>query len=53
MNELMEEYRKMFGEPFPMMSALGMTDEEITDAIEDCLVTGKPFDPNIPKIALI
>lgn len=53
MSELFEEYEQMFGEPFPRYSALGMEDEAIRDAIEDCLVTGKPFNPDVPEGALI
>ena len=51
--ELFEQYREMFGEPFPLMLALSMDDDEIRDAIEDCLVTGKPFRGNAPEDAVV
>ena len=53
MNELFEMYEKTFGEPFPKYLTIGMSDEDIQDAIENCLVTGNPFEPGVPGGALI
>lgn len=53
MKDLLEQYEKTFGEPFPMMLVLGMDEDEIADAIEDCLVYGRRFEPDVPRDVLI
>lgn len=43
MQELMERYEERFGEVFPLMMCMDMTDEEIERRIESCLDSGTPF----------
>ena len=40
----MEKYRKKFDECFPLMLTRGMSDEQIEDAIEECLKKNKPYE---------
>lgn len=42
--ELMYKYRERFGETFPLMMCMDMTDEEIESRLEDCLKSGKPYE---------
>lgn len=44
MNELLNEYKKRFGEEFPLMLCRDMTDSEITKVIKSCLENDKPYE---------
>lgn len=44
-DEKMAEYLEKFGEVFPLMCCMDMTDEEIVSRIQKCLDSGKPFEP--------
>lgn len=39
---LLFEYRKKFGEPFPITVILG--EDELGDVLEKCLKEGKPYE---------
>lgn len=44
MDELLDRYKKKFGECFPLMLTKGMSDEEIETEIKDCLKKNKPYE---------
>lgn len=52
MNEKLEKYRETFGEQFPLMLCMGMPDKEIIKIIDECLDSGKPYEPEIEKDVL-
>lgn len=41
----LNEYAKRFDDNFPIMGMMGVSDEEIEKIIDECLKTGKPYDP--------
>lgn len=41
--DLLDEYKEKFGDQFPMMMMLSTPEEEIMDAIQKCLDSGKKF----------
>ncbi len=43
MDELLDKYKKKFGECFPLMLTMGMSEEEIKDIINVCLENGNPY----------
>lgn len=47
MHELLDKYKERFGEQFPLMLCRMMTDDEISDIINRCLVEGKPYSPEL------
>lgn len=53
MDEALDEYRKMFDEPFPLMLVMGMGENEIIKIIQKCIESGDPYDPDIPNDAVI
>lgn len=44
MKELLEKYREMFDEQFPLMLFRSSFDEEVIKAIEKCISENKPFE---------
>lgn len=42
-DEMMAKYRDRFGEAFPAKFT-GMSDEEVSDTIQECLDTDTPYD---------
>ena len=40
----MEKYKEKFGECFPLMLTRGMSDENVKEAIEECLKNNKPYE---------
>lgn len=44
MDELLDKYKDKFGECFPLMLTRGMSEEDIKDAINECLDKGKPYE---------
>lgn len=47
MNKKLEDYEAAFGEPFPLMQCMGMSDEAITKIVDDCLKRNAPYAPEI------
>lgn len=47
MNKKLDEYRAKFGEQFPLMLVQGMEDREIIKIIDECLESGKPYEPDL------
>lgn len=47
MNKKLDEYREKFDEQFPLMLVRGMTDDEIIKIIDECLESGKPYEPKL------
>lgn len=47
MDRLLDKYKAKFGEHFPLMLCRGMDDEEINSLVEECLESGKPYDPKL------
>ena len=43
MDKLIEEYRKKFGETFPLMLCRGCDDDEIIEIIKECISSNKPY----------
>lgn len=52
MEELMEQYREKFDDQFPLMLVQGLDDERIADLIRKCLISGKPYEPDLPPHCL-
>ena len=44
MDKLLEQYEKKFGECFPLMLTMGMSDEEIAEIAKDCIENNRPYD---------
>ena len=44
MDEIMDKYKERFGECFPLMLVMGMSDDEIRDLIKECLKNDKPYE---------
>lgn len=42
LEELQQEYERIFKEPFPIMMCRGCTDEEIIKIIKECIKNKKP-----------
>lgn len=40
----MDQYKKKFGECFPLMLTKGMSDNQIEEAIKDCLKKNMPYE---------
>lgn len=51
MNELLNKYKKQFGEEFPLMLFRSVSEEDISEIIEKCLKDGKPYEPNLDDSA--
>lgn len=49
MNEKLDEYREKFDEQFPLMLVLGMSDEDISSLVDECLESGKPYEPDFDE----
>lgn len=47
MDVLLEKYRARFGECFPLMLCMGMSDEEINQIIQQCLDKDTMYEPDI------
>ena len=47
MEELREQYREMFGEPFLLLPTSCFTDEEIERIIRQCLADQQPYHPEM------
>ncbi len=45
MDELLEQYRELFGEPFIRMPTDYRTDNEIVAVLRDCITRKEPYDP--------
>lgn len=45
LDEFLQRYRDKFGEAFPLMCCMGMTDSEIADVIGSCIRSEQPFKP--------
>ena len=44
MDELLERYKDKFGECFPLMLTMGMSEKQIDEIIKDCLKKNKPYE---------
>lgn len=44
MDKLLDEYKKMFGECFPLMLTRGMSDEQIIEIVKSCLNKKEPYE---------
>ena len=44
MDELIDKYKEKFGECFPLMLTRGMSEEDIKEAIKECLKNNKPYE---------
>lgn len=44
MDKLLDKYKEKFGECFPLMLTMGMSEEQIKDAINECLKNNKPYE---------
>ena len=44
MDEIMDKYKERFGECFPLMLVMGMSDDEICELIKECLKNDKPYE---------
>lgn len=44
MDELLERYRELFGEPFLRLPTDYRTDDEIETIIRDCIARKEPYD---------
>lgn len=53
MDELLNEYEQQFNEPFPLMMAMGMNDEEVMKTIKSCIKDGKPYEPKIDDNSVV
>ena len=49
MSKLLDEYRNKFGDQFPLMLCMSMTEDEIMELIQDCIDKGKPYEPEIEE----
>lgn len=49
MAEILEEYRRIFNDQFPLMLVRGMGDADIIKIIEGCLKSGKPYEPDLEE----
>ena len=49
MNDKLEDYEEMFKEPFPLMLVRGLEDSEIIKLIDDCLESGKSYEPDFEE----
>lgn len=45
LDDKMYEYEERFGELFPLMMCLDMTDDEIEARIQSCLDAGSVYEP--------
>ena len=41
--DLMDSYKQMFGEYFPLMETYGMEDSDIEKEIKECIDKGTPY----------
>ena len=44
LSEYLNKYREMFGEQFPLMACLGMTEDEIIAEVQKCIAIGKLYE---------
>lgn len=44
MEKLLEKYLEKFGEQFPLMLCMGMSEEAIMKLIQECIDAGKPYE---------
>ena len=51
-HQLNEEYKKVFGEYYPLMLARNFTDKEIIKSMEQCIKTKKPYDIELKEHCL-
>lgn len=49
MDKLLDQYREKFGEQFPLMLVMGMSEDDIIKIIEECLEKGVPYDPELEE----
>ena len=42
----LDAYRETFGEDFPTMDFMGLSTEELTDKIWECIDSGNPIETN-------
>lgn len=52
LNQLNEEYKKIFGEYYPLMLVRHLSIEEIVESIENCIKYNKPYKPHLKKDCL-
>lgn len=45
MDELLKQYKELFGEPFLRMPTDCRTDKEIEAVLRDCIARKEPYDP--------
>ena len=43
MDKMLNEYKKQFGEQFPLMLCRGCEDNEIIEIIKECLKKNEPY----------
>lgn len=41
----LQRYREKFGEAFPLMCCMGMSDDEVISVIDECVRSGNMFEP--------
>lgn len=44
-HEALARYREKFGEPFPLYMALGIPEEKIVEIADECIKSGKEYEP--------
>ena len=44
--DALDTYRETFGEDFPTMDFMGLSTEELTDKIWECIDSGNPIETN-------
>ena len=42
----LDTYRETFGEDFPTMDFMGLSTEELTDKVWECIDSGNPIESN-------
>ncbi len=52
MDELINKYTDIFGENFPFFMCMGISEDEVTAIILECLRTNTPFHPEIIEDAV-
>lgn len=45
MTKLINEYVDTFQTNFPLFCVMGASEEDVVEMIEECLKTGKPYEP--------
>ena len=46
----LDTYRETFGEDFPTMDFMGLSTEELTDKVWECIDNGSPIESNFDDV---